>query len=303
MPDLGQWALLVAIGIGVTAIVAWPLLRPRGAGSEPSEARAEREARALRHRVALEALLDVEADRRAGSLDDVSYERERAEAEARAAETLEKGEPANPPQTTVTAARAGRRWVSALAGVVLAALVVAFALPGSIGLGQRTVVDQALADQLAQASANAAEIQRLLGLFGTNPSDPQVVSDLADAYLAGGTADDLQRAAVALQVLLALQPENHSAYRRLINAYIIAGDYTDAQATTDSYAGIAGPNEPDIPFYRGLIAFRQGDNATAVQEFDRFLALAPTDGRASMIRSLRAEADGALPGTSASPGG
>jgi cytochrome c-type biogenesis protein CcmI len=303
MPDLGQWALLVAIGIGVAAVIAWPLLRARGAASAPSEARAEAEARALRHRVALEALLDVEADRRAGSLDDASYERERAEAEARAAETLEHREPANPPHPGVPAPRAGRRWVSATAAVVVLALLVAFALPGSIGLGQRTVVDEALAGQLAQASANEADIQRLLGLFAANPGDPQVVSDLADAYLAGGTTDDLQRAAVALQVLLALQPENHSAYRRLINAYIIAGDYTDARATTDSYGRIAGPNEPDIPFYRGLIAFRQGDNETAVEEFDRFLALAPTDGRASMVSSLRAEAAGALPGASVSPGG
>jgi cytochrome c-type biogenesis protein CcmI len=303
MPDIGQWALLVAIGIGVGAVVAWPLLSRRVAGPGSPDARAHAEARALRHRVALEALLDVEADRRAGSLDDASYERERAEAEARAAETLGEGEPANPPPPGVTALGAGRRLVIALATVVVLALVVAFALPGSIGLGQRTVVDQGLADQLAQASANEADIQRLLGLFAANPSDPQVVSDLADAYLAGGSADDLQRAAVALQVLLALQPENHSAYRRLVNAYIVAGDYADARATTDSYAGIAGPNEPDIPFYRGLIAFRQGDNASAVEEFDRFLALAPDDGRASMVSSLRAEATGALPAASASPGG
>ncbi|HEY8771812.1 MAG TPA: c-type cytochrome biogenesis protein CcmI [Candidatus Limnocylindria bacterium] len=303
MPDIGQWALLVAIGIAVAAVVAWPLLTKRAAGPGSPDARAEAEARALRHRVALEALLDVEADRRAGSLDDASYERERSEAEARAAETLEEGKPANPPPAGVTAVRAGRRLVIALATVVVLALVVGFAVPGSIGLGQRTVVDQALADQLAQASANEADIQRLLGLFAANPSDPQVVSDLADAYLAGGTADDLQRAAVALQVLIALQPENHSAYRRLINAYIVAGDYADAGATTDSYAGIAGLSEPDIPFYRGLIAFRQGDNASAVEEFDRFLALAPDDGRASMVSSLRAEAAGALPGASSSPGG
>ena len=301
MPDLGQWALLLAIGIAVAAVVAWPLIR-RPANPVAPAARAEAEARALRHRVALEALLDVEADRRAGSLDDAAYERERAEAVARAAATLTDDEPPKPPSPG-TPPRAARPLVIGLGAVVIVALLVAFALPGSLGLGQRTVVDQALADQLAQASANEAEIQRLLGLFAADPSDPQVVSDLADAYLAGGTADDLQRAAVALQVLLALQPEDHSAYRRLINAYIVAGDYTDARKTTDSYARIAAPNEPDIPFYLGVIAFRQGDNATAVEELDRFLALAPNDGRAAMVNSLRAEAAGALSGASASPGG
>ena len=55
-------------------------------------------------------------------------------------------------------------------------------------------------------------------------------------------------------------------------------------------APIADADEPDIPFYRGLIAFRRGDNAAAVRQFDRFLELAPDDGRASMVSGLRAEA-------------
>lgn len=293
MPDLAQWALLVAIGLVVAGAIAWPLLRP--AASVTHEAQPGAETRALRHRVALDALLDVEADRRAGSLDDASYERERAEAEARAAETLEPvaGEAAVAPPPR----RSARPTVAALGALVALALLVGFALPGSIGLGQRTVVNQALADALEEEADRQAEIQRLLGLFEANPADAQVVSDLADAYLAGGSAEDLQRAAVALQVLLALEPEDHSAYRRLINAYIVTGYYDDASATTDAYATIADADEPDIPFYRGLIAFRRGDNETAVREFDRFLALAPDDGRAAMVSGLRAEATGELPGS------
>ena len=300
MPDLAQWALLVVIGLVVAGVIAWPLLR-RGSSTDALDARAEAEARALRHRVALDALLDVEADRRAGSLDDASYQRQRAEAEARAADTLEPA-PIRP-SPAVSAAGRGRGLTAALGALVALALLVGFALPGSIGLGQRTVVNQALADALAQEEDRQAEIQRLLGLFDANPRDPEVVSDLADAYLAGGTPKDLQLAAVALQLLLALEPKNHSAYRRLINAYLITAHYDDAQATTDSYATIAGPDEPDIPFYRGVIAFRLGDHATAVREFDRFLALAPDDGRAEMVSSLRAEAAGELPGASAAPGG
>src|SRR6185503_7874784 len=161
-----------------------------------------------------------------------------------------------------------------------------------MGLGERTVVNQALADAIDREADRQTEIQRLLGLFATHPDDAQVVSDLADAYLAGGGAEDLQRAAVALQVLLALKPEDASAYRRLVTAYITAADWSDATAATNSYAAISDPDEPDIPFFRGLIAFRQGDNATAVREFDRFLELAPDDGRVSMVSSLRAEAAG-----------
>jgi Flp pilus assembly protein TadD len=245
--------------------------------------------------VALDALLDVEADRRAGSLDDASYERERVEAEARAAETLEPV--ATEPPVAPPSRRSARPMVAALGALVGVALLVGFALPGSIGLGQRTVVNQALADALEEEADRQAEIQRLLGLFEANPADARVVSDLADAYLAGGSPEDLQRAAVALQILLALEPEDHSAYRRLINAYIVTGYYDDASATTDSYATIADADEPDIPFYRGLVAFRRGDSDTAVREFDRFLALAPDDGRAAMVSGLRAEAAGELPGS------
>lgn len=300
MPDLAQWALFAVIGLAVAAAIAWPLLRP-GLRTVTFDMQAEAEAGALRHRVALDALLDVEADRRAGSLDDASYERERAEAEARAAETLEPAPVAALPPPPPSAH--GRGMIAALAALVAIALLVGLALPGSIGLAQRTVVNQALADAMSQEADRQAEIQRLLDLFAANPGDAQVVSDLADAYLAGDSPEDLQRAAVALQILLALEPENHSAYRRLINAYLVTAHYDDAQATTDAYATIAAGKEPDIPFYRGVIAFRRGDSATAVREFDRFLELAPDDGRASMVSSLRAEAAGELPGASPAPGG
>jgi cytochrome c-type biogenesis protein CcmI len=293
MPDLAQWALLVVIGLVVAAAIAWPLLRPAPTGTHDPQPDAE--SRALRHRVALDALLDVEADRRAGSLDDASYERERAEAEARASETLEPV--ATEPPVAPPSRRSARPPVAALGALVGVTLLVGFALPGSVGLGQRTVVNQALADALEEEADRQAEIQRLLGIFEANPGDAQVVSDLADAYLAGGSPEDLQRAAVALQILLAIEPQDHSAYRRLINAYIVTGYYDDALATTDAYARIADADEPDIPFYRGLIAFRRGDNESAVREFDRFLALAPDDGRAAMVSGLRAEVAGELPGS------
>ncbi len=298
MPDALQWLMFALIAVVTAAAVGWPLLR-RASTAPPNTTAAEAEARALRHRVALEGLLDVEADRRAGSLDEASYERERAEAEERAAQTLTE---APVPVATPTLSRHGRRAAAWLGAGLAAALLVGFALPGPNGLGERTVVDQALADAQAAESHRQADIQRLLTALAADPKDPQVLSDLADAYLAGSTSEDLRRAAVALQVLLAIDPQNRSAYRRLVSAYISATDWTDAQAATDSYATIAGESEPDIPFFRGVIAFRQGQDAAAVVSFDRFLELAPSDPRVPMVSSLRAEAAGELPGSSASPG-
>ena len=298
MPDALQWALFVLIAVATVAAVGWPLLR--GASSAPTAPpNPEAEARALRHRVALEGLLDVEADRRAGSLDDAAYQRERAEAEERAAQTL--AEPA-PPLDTRAPAPNDRRTAAWVGAGLVVALLVGFALPAPNGLGERTVVNQALADDLAREADRQAEIQRLLATLAADPQDPQVLSDLADAYLDGGSSEDLRRAAVALQVLLAVEPQNRSAFRRLVTAYVSAADWTDAQAATDSYAGITSEDEPDIPFFRGLIAFREGQNEAALRHFDRFLALAPDDPRATMIKSLRAEAAGELPGSSAPPG-
>lgn len=301
MPDLLQWALLAALGLLAGAAIGWPLLRVRAAAPDPD---ADREARALRHRIALEALLDVEADRRAGSLDDASYRRERADAEERATLTLAQLDaPPGLPEPESARPEGGRSAAAWLGAGLAAALLVGFALPAPAGLSERTVVNQALSDALAREADRQADIQRLLTALEADSQDAEVLSDLADAYLAGSTAQDLQRAAVALQVLIAVEPQDRSAYRRLITAYLAAGDRTDAQAATDAYATFAGSEEPDIPFFRGLIAFRSGDSAAAVRHFDRFLLLAPDDDRAAMVTSLRAEAAGQLPGASPSPGG
>ncbi|MEO8252275.1 MAG: hypothetical protein ABI578_07355 [Chloroflexota bacterium] len=303
MPDLGQWLLLIGIGLAAAAVIGWPLIRSRrGESLAALDAAAGAEARALRHRVALDALLDVEADRRAGSLDDAAYQRERSAAEERAAQTLV--ETAPDAATLRAAPRPTHRRTSVWLGLGLAAaLLIGFALPAPLGLAERTAVNQSLADEVAREAARQAQIQQLLGALSAHPQDAKVLSDLADAYLAGGSADDLRRGAVALQVLLGVDPKNRSAYRRLITAYLSAGDLPDAEAATDSYTGIADPNEPDIPFFRGLIAFRLGDPATSVRQFDRFLELAPADDRVPMVTSLRADAASQLTAPSQSPGG
>lgn len=298
MPDIGQWALLLVLAGGAGVGIAWPLRRgapraTRGVDTEGAE---------LRHRVALEALHDVEADHSAGSLDEASYRRQRDEAEERAAATLAEVEADVGRLPEPTPGSGGRRAAAWLAGILGVALLVGFVLPAPFGLAERTVVDQALADAQAQETTRLADIQRLLNELAANPRDTTVLSELADAYLAGSTAEDLRRAAVSLQVLISLDPRNRSAYRRLVTAYIAAADWADARAATDSYAGFAA-DDPDIPFFRGLIALRgDSDTAEAVRQFDRFLQLAPDDPRAAMVRSLRADAAGELSGASPSSG-
>jgi tetratricopeptide (TPR) repeat protein len=288
-----DWILLLVVGGAVAAAIGWPLLG-RTSEATPGD-RQQDDATAVRHRLALEALRDVEADYRAGSLDTASYEAQRAEAEAHAAATLgalEAGDAT--PEQRVTGPRHRRR-LALVAAILAAGLVVGFALPQPIGLGERTVINQPLADAIALEEARQAEIQAQLERIAADPGDVEALSALADAYLAGGSAGDLQRAAAALILLINLEPENEAAYRRVITAYITAGDWTDARAALDAYAGFAAPDAADIPFFRGLLALRADEDATeAVRQFDRFLELAPDDPRTPMIRSLRAEAAGQL---------
>ncbi|PZR64043.1 MAG: hypothetical protein DLM71_04195 [Chloroflexi bacterium] len=316
MPEL---LLLLGIGIVVAFVVGAPL---RGAAL-PAAPDGEPEAAALRHRIALDALRDVEADHRAGSLDRQAYVAERETAEERAAATLVEVETARQRHTAeagdsvdradsdehqVEAAQpAGRRpsvgQLGAGIGVALAALLlVGYLLPAPISLANPSVQNRALAEAMAREAQRQAAITRALKVLSADPRNAAALSQLADAYLAGNSPADQQRGALALIALIGLHPNDAAAYRRLITAYANNGDWTDASAATDSLAKI-DPGSTDVPFFRGLIALRgTGDRQAAIRQFDAFLKVAPDDPRATMIRTLRSEALAtAAPSPSVSP--
>jgi tetratricopeptide (TPR) repeat protein len=243
----------------------------------------------LRHRVALEALRDVEADRRAGSLDDASYAQQLSEAEARAAATRAALE--QQPVTTVAPhSRPAKTAALVSAGVVAAALLAGAVVPAS-GVANQTDVNEGLAAAQAAESARQERIGELQAALAADPRDVDTLSDLADAYLAGSSQEDLVRAAVALQVLIDLEPDRADAYERIMAAYLRAGDNANARAAYDSYVELVAADPVEAAFFDGLIALRgEDDPARAEAAFDRFLQLAPDDPRAGMIEGLREEA-------------
>ena len=278
---------LVLIVIGLAAAGAW-VLRPLW--SAPASATdEERDAAMLRHRVALEALRDVEADRRAGSLDDASYAQQLSEAEARAAETRAALE--QQPSTTVAPhARPAKTAALVSAAVVAAALLAGAVVPAS-GVANQTDTNEGLAAAQAAESARQERIGELQAALAADPRDVDTLSDLADAYLAGSSQEDLVRAAVALQVLIDLEPDRADAYERIMAAYLRAGDNANARAAYDSYVELVAADPVEAAFFDGLIALRgEDDPARAEAAFDRFLELAPDDPRAGMIEGLREEA-------------
>ena len=282
-------ALLVGLVLGAAFIVP-PLLQRRVEGSTGED---DRDAAAVRHRVAIETLRDVEADRSAGSLDDAAYADQLAQAEARAAETRAALEqPAAQPARRNATERGGR--LGLVAAGIIGALLMAGALLPATGLANRVVVNQALADAQAGEAERQDRIVDLLGALDPGAPDAALLSALADEYLAGSTGDDLVRAAVTLQLLVDVEPDRADAYERLMTAYLRAGDYRNARAVHDSYATVATANPAELAFFDGLIALRgENDAATAAEAFERFLELAPDDPRAGMVRGLRDEAAGA----------
>jgi cytochrome c-type biogenesis protein CcmH/NrfG len=278
--------LLLAVLLFAGAVVVWPL---RGAPSAVG-IDAEHDAAAVRHRVALEAMRDVEADRRAGSLDDQGYAEQLAEAEARAATTAADLE-AIAPAREIEPSRS-RPMASAVVAVIVGlALVAGSLLPGT-GIANRTDVNQGLAAAEEAEAARRAAIAAALDDLAADPQDATALSDLADAYLAGTNGDDLFNAALTLQALISLEPDRADAYERLIGAYLRAGDTDNAAAALASYEGRDTADPVEVAFFAGLVAAREGDSDRAIAAFDRFLELAPEDPRAAMVRGLREEADG-----------
>jgi tetratricopeptide (TPR) repeat protein len=279
---MGELLLLVLVAGAVVLAVAWPLLdaTPPVAKAEPDP---EREAALVRHQLALEALRDIEADHRAGSLDDEAYRTQREEAEAHAAGTLRALEAVTPagvpepgaePQTALARGH-GWRLPAVVGGVLALLLLAAFAAPSPFGV--------------AEKDARQERIRQLTDAVDANPRDVDALGELADLYLAGGSPDDVGAALVSLVLLRDAAPESRDANERLVTLLVRVGLWEDADAATDRYAEVVGEDDPDIPFFRGLIARGAGDADEAIRQFDRFLELAPDDDRAEMIRGLRDE--------------
>lgn len=283
--------ILLALALALAGVVVLaPLLLGADTLAPPDD---DPESAAIRHRVALEALRDLDADRRAGLLDEETYAAQLADAEARAAETRSALERRAVTPTRAPGAGARRRAAIGAAAVIGVALIAGVVVPGT-GLANGTVVNQALAEARAAEEARQQRIEELQSQLAEDPSNPAALSELADLHLAGSSGSDLARAATALQVLIALEPDRADAYERIIAAYLRAGDHANARAALSAYAERPTADDVEIAFFDGLIALRgEDDPDRAVAAFDRFLELAPDDPRAEMVRTLRAEANAA----------
>jgi tetratricopeptide (TPR) repeat protein len=277
---MGELLLLVLVLAAVGLAIAWPLLdRPMPAAAAATNP--EREALEVRHRLALEALRDVEADRRAGSLDDEAYRQERDAAEQHAVETrraldalhaADTTEDATPEAIPAQPGWRGRRLALAIGAGLALLVLVGWTLPAPFGIAER--------------DARQERIRQLTDAVGQNPRDTAALAELSDLYLAGGSEEEVAKALASLILLRDAEPTSRDANQRLITFLVRASLWDQAAQATDTYAQLVGDADPDIPFFRGLIARGHGDAAEARRQFQRFLQVAPDDDRATMVKGL-----------------
>ena len=245
MPDLAQWALLAAIGLVVAGARRMAAPREARRVGHLRHAAGGRGARAAPPRGARCAA------RRRGRSSRRLARRRLLRAGARRGRGARGRNPRARPLADDSAPPAGapRRGLVGVPGALVAlALAGRLCAPGSIGLGQRTVVNQALADAIRAGGGSAgrdpAPARPVRGKpAGSRRSSPTWPMPTWRA----AAAEDLQRGGGRPADPARARAGEPSAYRRLINAYIVTGYYDDAQATTDAYATIARPGRAGHP--------------------------------------------------------
>ena len=282
---------LIPAGAMLVAFAAALPLRSAPRGRPGRRRRARR--RLLRHRVALETLRDVEADRRAGSLDDATYAEQLAAAEARAAITRAAlDDPQRRPacrRRAAPARRRGRSSARAAAAVIGALLVVGSALPAT-GIANGVVAELRPPVAEAAESARRDRIDELLGrpppTLATRPRCRRWQTNTSGRVERGGPRRSGRRAA-------GIDRDRARPRRRVRADHRCVSPRRrpkNARSVPTSYEALEAADPVEVAFFDGLIALREGESAAAAapsiassSSFD--------DPRASMVRGLRDEAE------------
>jgi tetratricopeptide (TPR) repeat protein len=244
----------------------------------------------------LRSLEDLEAERAAGAIDEETYDSLHADYTARAAAVLraiERGEERS--ATAEADARAGRLrigvWVGVVAFAILAAVSLSFAmgarLPGQL------VTGGAPGGASGAAGTTGRAVAVLEARVRANPEDPRAVKDLARAYLAQREYAKALEQFVTLTRLTPGDPEPF-AYSGWIAR--LAGLSEEGMPRIEQAIAI-DPDYPDAHFFRGVIFLRdRNDPASAIPEFQLYLAAEPDGPQSDAVRQLLAEATTAVAG-------
>jgi cytochrome c-type biogenesis protein CcmH/NrfG len=255
----------------------------------------------------LKSLDDLETERAAGNLDDVSYRELHDDYTTRAAaaiRALRDGVDARPTPRPVSWRRRGVVIGGIVALATLAAVTLAAALgarlPGQTSSGNSPTASSPSRDQRqarleAAVEANPNDVGARLALARFLEESGDIVGALRQldetVQVAPDNADALADAG-RVRFIVAGQVPSPEAQRQLITG---ARDLLDRAVQVDA-------NHADARFYRGVLLLDGYNEAdAAIGEFQRYLVLAPEGQFADQARGALAQALEAAPGSGTVP--
>lgn len=299
-----------AIGVPAAAFALWPLVSRRARGRaflpvppDPREQLLEQKRQILR------ALRELSFEHEAGHVSDDDYADLRARYEAEAAATLAQldrlGPPPEPPAPPRPSAAPRRGWRHPLALAASAAALVVFGVGLGAGIVRYTTPEQPMSGMPMPASPllSPPEAPPMVGAgprapgggAGTTPAGPRSVTpEVLNGMLRAARSSLFEgrytEAIAAYQAVLKRDPNNVDALTHL-GLIVAMGGHIDTALQTFDRALAIDPNYPPALLYRGQALWEgKRDVEGAIRSWQKFLRVVPAGEDHERVKRLIAEA-------------
>jgi cytochrome c-type biogenesis protein CcmH len=271
------WAAGALLAIAAAALVAWPLVRPRG-GRDPRE-----------HALAVyrDQLAEVDRDRERNLIDDEQARAARTEIERRLLHA------ARAPAGGTAVARGRPIAAAVLALVVAGGAMGVYIVNGSPGMPGQPLASRDLDERREERQRQA---RQLAELEERAREDPPASSEFwfslgrLRAQLVGPG-----EAAAAFREGLARNPDDPLLMAALGEVLVEGAEGTVTPAARELFTAVRerAPNQPQALFYLGMAAAQAGDDRVALERWGRLLETGPADApwRASVEQQFREVAE------------
>ena len=300
---------VLAIGLPALAFTLWPLVGRRGAarGLLPQAPDRRQQLGEEKHR-ALAALRELAFEHESGHISDADYAELRARYESEAARVLTELDrlaapaPARPP-VREGAAVSRSAWRHPVALGAAAILLVAFGVVLGTGIARHSEPEPSAGAPapgsrplaaLALEPADRPDAPAVgAGRGAPRPVTPEMLQGMLSAARASLFAGRYGEAIAAYQAILKRDPKNVDAMTHLGLIVAIGGHADTALETFDKVLALE-PNYPPVLLYRGQVLYEvKKDTAGAIKSWERFLAVAPPgedrERVAKLIQDARAK--------------
>lgn len=289
---------VLAIGVPALAWTLWPLVGPRGRARGLPPPPDRRQQLEEEKRAALAALRELAFEHASGHIGNEDYAELRARYEGEAAQVLteldrlappERARPAVP-EPTPASRSAWRHPVALGTGAVL---LLAFGIVLGTGIARHTEPDQA-AGVPAPGSRPLAALEPPPGAGpgapagggAPRPVTPEMLRGMLSAARESLFAGRYGEAIAAYQAILKRDPKNVDAMTHL-GLIVAIGGHADTALETFDKALAIDPSYPPALLYRGQVLYEaKQDTAGAIKAWEKFLAVSPPGEDRERVQTL-----------------